>query len=370
MQTKPHFIWDVSTAYDLFISLEVLHDPGRFGLRGNWAAGVRSRLPAPQREFLQHLYKNHPLWLLPWVVSLPRPKDGAAVLQHLAAIPPAERLPAVSLGCLEEEYKELLLAVKERGGWDEKDKARLAGLAQKTSRREGKSKKVPGAEIEATLHRWANSAQFGEAFLAALTAYYELFYQEEEQRILPVLQASAVKAQALAATRPLTETLNELSQGLHFNENKVNQIRELVMIPSFWTTPLAYLGPLEPGGEAARWAFVFGGRPPEMSLVPGEVVPDVLHQTLKALADPTRLRILRYLSQEPLTPAELARRLRLRPPTVTHHLDALRLARLVHVTLNRQGRCYEARQEDIDAACRRLAAILPGQQYIQTLIHI
>ncbi|NJN55024.1 MAG: ArsR family transcriptional regulator, partial [Anaerolineae bacterium] len=48
-------------------------------------------------------------------------------------------------------------------------------------------------------------------------------------------------------------------------------------------------------------------------------------------------RILKYLSEEPLTPAELARRLRLRPPTVIHHLDALRLARLVHVTLSQQG---------------------------------
>ena len=70
-----------------------------------------------------------------------------------------------------------------------------------------------------------------------------------------------------------------------------------------------------------------------MSLVPGELVPDALYQPLKALADPTRLRILRYLSDEPLTPAALARRLRLRSPTVIHHLDALRLARLVILTL-------------------------------------
>ena len=173
---------------------------------------------------------------------------------------------------------------------------------------------------------------------------------------MPALQASAERAKALVAERPLAEALNELSQGIRYDVDKVDQIQELVMIPSFWTTPLSFLGPIGSGPE--RWAFLFGGRPVEMSLVPGEMVPDVLYQTLKALADPTRLRILRYLSEEPLTPAELARRLRLRPPTVIHHLDALRLARLVHVTLSHQGRRYEARQEAIDATCDLLDKFL------------
>ena len=130
------------------------------------------------------------------------------------------------------------------------------------------------------------------------------------------------------------------------------------MIPSFWTTPLAAF--FEMKKKSGRWLFLFGGRPTGISLVPGEQVPELLYQTLKALADPTRLRILRYLAEEPLTPAELARRLRLRPPTVIHHLDALRLARLVHVTLSYQGRRYEARQTAVDTACEMLEEFLQG----------
>jgi DNA-binding transcriptional ArsR family regulator len=60
-------------------------------------------------------------------------------------------------------------------------------------------------------------------------------------------------------------------------------------------------------------------------------VPDALLRTLKALSDPTRLRILHYLSEEPMAPAQLARRLRLRAPTVTHHIKTLRLAGLVQL---------------------------------------
>jgi DNA-binding transcriptional ArsR family regulator len=66
-------------------------------------------------------------------------------------------------------------------------------------------------------------------------------------------------------------------------------------------------------------------------------VPDGLLRALKALSDPTRLLILRYLSDKPQTPSQLARRLRLRAPTVIHHLNALRLAGLVYVNVTLEG---------------------------------
>ena len=82
---------------------------------------------------------------------------------------------------------------------------------------------------------------------------------------------------------------------------------------------------------AGRGILLFGARPTGASLVPGELVPDALLRSLKALSDPTRLRILHYLTLEPRTPAQLARQLRLRAPTVIHHLKALRLAGLVQL---------------------------------------
>src|SRR4030042_1028108 len=82
------------------------------------------------------------------------------------------------------------------------------------------------------------------------------------------------------------------------------------------------------------WVVLFGARPAEVALVPGEVVPDALLRALKALSDPTRLIILRYLSDKPQTPSQLAKRLRLRPPTVIHHLSALRLAGLLYVSMD------------------------------------
>ena len=38
----PTLLWDIGTAYDMFISLDVLHNPDKFGLRGAWAAASPS----------------------------------------------------------------------------------------------------------------------------------------------------------------------------------------------------------------------------------------------------------------------------------------------------------------------------------------
>ena len=86
-----------------------------------------------------------------------------------------------------------------------------------------------------------------------------------------------------------------------------------------------------------------------MSINPGDIVPDALLRGMKALADSTRLRILRYLAQEPQTAAELSRVLRLRPPTVNHHLNQLRLAGMVQIFLSPSGeRKFSARYEGFD----------------------
>ena len=65
-------------------------------------------------------------------------------------------------------------------------------------------------------------------------------------------------------------------------------------------------------------------------------MPDALSQGLGALSDGTRLRMLQALARERLTQAEIARKLRLRAPTITHHLRVLRLAGLVALDFSKK----------------------------------
>ncbi len=357
--TLPQLYWDWGAAYDLFVSLVVLHKPAEFGVRGAWAAGVRARIPAPQREILE---QSQTLLDVPfhWIYSLPEPKDGDTLLWALAQVPPAERLPLLALAphWPPDDMATTLRAVASRGTWDERDLAVVqAAYRQEYASQDQKSPQ----ELSVLLDLWARAREFGEQYREALSVYHEVFFAEEERRIRPALRVALAQAQELAGQMDLLDLLEELSQGIHYDE--WTGAPELVLAPSYWCTPLMYLGTV----TARRELRLFGARPQDASLVPGEAVPDALVRTLKALSDPSRLRILHYLVQEPLTPAQLSRRLRLRVPTVIHHLKILRLAGLVQLSVSdrTEERLYAARPEAVTTAFDSLRGFLgTGQDVV------
>lgn len=343
--------WDMGTAYDMFISLAVLHDPEKFGLRGSWAAGVRSRLPNSERELLQKVVEA--LWPMHWVHDLPEPKDGATVLRELGNIPPSERLNTL-LPSVPAEIARLLDDVAERGEYSEADERALVTLINEEGRKGMSASKVRKKATE-LLELWAMNDEAGEMLLDALTSYQEQFFAEEEARIAPAMAAAQEHARELAASLELHELLEELSEGVRLDKDI--ELERAILAPSFWSTPLMIFAEIDKTTEM----FLYGARPASASLIPGDVVPDALYQALKAMADPTRLRILRYLTEEPATAADLARRLRLRAPTVIHHLDALRLARLVQLTLDHDSKRYAIRREAVGNTCDLLQAFLAGE---------
>jgi DNA-binding transcriptional ArsR family regulator len=247
----------------------------------------------------------------------------------------------------------VLESVAARGTWDERDRKAL-----RTAYRHHKEDR-PSLSLEDLAHIldwWSDLEASGERYLQALRVYQEVFFAEEERRILPALQDALLRAQDLAQRLALPDLLEELSQGVRFDEPP--QVPEVVLAPSYWATPLVTFEKVSKGREM----WLFGARPPDASLVPGELVPDAMVRTLKALSESTRLRILRYLAAEPLAPAELARRLRLRVPTVTHHLKTLRLAGLVQLTIGmgagKPTKYYAARPGAVEATFSSLKSFL------------
>jgi len=335
---KINIIWDKGTGYDFFASLDVLHYPAKFGLRAAWAAGVRSRLSPEDREFFEDLIEVH-FEPYEWVYSLPEPKDVDTVLYALKQIPAAQRLTELKIyPTYDQAFTQRLKEVRDRGSWQVEDRD---FLSERISKEKDKGAITP-KKIEKLLDLYANAEVSGETYLAAYQSYHEVFFTEEEKRIASKIEVALENAQKLAEELPFLELLEELSRGLKFEE--LPGITEIILIPSYWLSPLFTTNIIGEG----RLMMLFGARPPGESLVPGEIVPEDLLQILKALADPTRLRILRYLMQEQLTPAELSRRLRLRAPTLTHHLHILRLAGLVRLVMRgKSERLYFARMESI-----------------------
>ncbi len=349
---SPTLHWDLGTAYDLFMSLQVLHRPGDYGLRAAWAAGMRSRLPAAEREFLERLVPTNFMHAAPirWCYELPAPKDSVTALDVLAETPPAQRLPNLLLDESKEEdqFREIVDEIRERGAWNEADVERMRELYNKYWK-----KPVPPKMIQAEFDMWAHPADYGEGVLSALQAYYEVFFAEEERRIQPVLEEQLERAQKLAEKMDVLDLLEELSRGVRLEE--IPEGTEITLAPTYWGAPFLYFGEI----SKTHRIMLFGARPENASVVPGEIVPDQLLNALKAMSDPTRLRILRYLHAEPLTPTQLARRLRLRAPTVIHHLQSLRSAGLVSIQVGEgKERAYRSRQEGVDTTCAMLKEFL------------
>jgi DNA-binding transcriptional ArsR family regulator len=70
--------------------------------------------------------------------------------------------------------------------------------------------------------------------------------------------------------------------------------------------------------------------------------------SLAALSDPTRRRIVEMLATGPLSSGDIARRFDVTAPAISQHLKTLRAAKLVCVRADAQRRIYELDAEGID----------------------
>lgn len=352
MEKQPYVVWDKGSAYDLFASLYILHRPDQFGLRPSWAAGVRSRLPMHLRDALER--SQRVLYVpLAWLHALPEPKDAAAVLEALKSLSPGERLPALVFADKQDQrstdYRNFLLSLD--------GKQRMTARIEAQIREYHRTVRNLSKEyFRVVFEAWSAREKFGEDLLLALESYVLNFFEEEEIRIIPAQAQALQKAQELFHQKDLLSVLEELSAGVRMDW--VEEVSTLILAPSFWGAPFFFFDKL----DQETGIILFGARPDGTALVPGELIPDELLNALKAMADPTRLRILYYLREEgPSTPSQLAKILRLRPPTVIHHLQNLRVAGLVSVTVSPKAeRRYALRMDGVDSTVHYLRAFLSG----------
>ncbi|MBT3274232.1 MAG: winged helix-turn-helix transcriptional regulator [Spirochaetales bacterium] len=344
--------WDIGAAYELFTSLFVIHNPSIFGVRPSWAAGVRSRIPADSRDiFTQSLpFLKSPLQ---WVHSLPEPKNGATVVGQLESINPEDVLSNIAPMCgPEDEIGLFFRGITGKGSWDEADICKFEKLVEPPA---GKKHKINIDELSGWLNCWAHPVEFGTGFIRGISDYYESFFREEEKRIEPALQQGLADAQKKALSLSTEDLIEELSQGI--KSDMLSDKETVVLMPSFWLGPLVMLADL--GNEVGMMQF--GSRPADASLIPGDVVPDSLSTGLQALSDHTRLKILKLIAKEPLTQVEIAKKLRLRAPTINHHLKILRLASLVTKTYpddDPKHTRYSIRGGRVDELCSTIRTFL------------
>ncbi len=348
--SNPAISWDFGTAFDLFASLYAIFTPGEFGLRASWAAGVRSRLSAESRDFLT-LVMRHMDIPTHWLHNLPQPKNTRAVLDILEKTPPEKLLEMLNVNPqVKDPWQDVEMDVLARGAVRDQD------IKKYFSNCTDPDCTAPGHNPESIrewLTLWADPRKYGELFLKALMEYYEGFFRAEERRIMPDLEAARERAQKLALTLSPLELFEELSQGIRVRTYVERP--SLILVPCYWCSPRIMPSELDP----STGMVLFGARPPEASLIPGDTVPAKLLLGLEALSDPTRLTILRALYLQPMTQTDIAKTLRLRTPTISHHLKSLRIAGLIsYLDSESGGMRYQARSAQVEDLYAELKGFL------------
>jgi DNA-binding transcriptional ArsR family regulator len=200
------------------------------------------------------------------------------------------------------------------------------------------------ASVEWAQHALRSPQQSLTAFADLMERYWYSGFDELWQGRVLRLEGEVGKARDRIATRGLPDFLRTLprdvrldpdGQGFtvdrpHDHELTIGEANRLVLTPSVYVLPHVHVSCDRPGVVAIAYPSTH-----EVQLATPLPPPEPLLAALDALADDTRLRILRHLREVPRTTQVLAQLVQVAPPTVSSHLRRLEAAGLV--TSERDG---------------------------------
>lgn len=186
-----------------------------------------------------------------------------------------------------------------------------------------------------------------ESDVELLSLWQEQYFTQIDPRILTGLAANAAEmARRLESASPI-ELIEEATMGMWVPTDPA--IKEVLLVPQHhfrpWTIPCHFQG-------MRIYGYPADVLPPE----PGEPSTALLRLT-RALADESRLKILRFLASGDRTFTDVLHFSGLSKGTVNHHLVALRAAGLVRIDdTNGHNRTYSLRPGALRAVGANLEA--------------
>lgn len=188
-----------------------------------------------------------------------------------------------------------------------------------------------------------------DRYVRLLAAWNEQYFRHVDPEILAGLAADAAAKQELAGSIPTSQLLGLATSGVIFADEDSDET--ILLVPQYHYRPWNLFA--EYRGQRTV-EYPCDALPP----APGEPPPGLV-RTVRALSDPNRLRMLRFLCQAPRTFTDLVQYSGLSKSTVHHHLVILRAAGLILVPdLTRKGEKYVPRTGNIDSLGERLSAYL------------
>lgn len=334
---------EASPVYDFLAALFVVHRHGSslsFDVPRAWVTSARRALGPAMRRFLARVVGPR-AFVLSLVSLLDRRPQETAIPAFIEEV---GRLPADELV--------LLLLASARGA----RRARQALREVLTAR---------GVDREVALRRFAEAfpEELGRPQALALARldpmelkaqlvqllqhFYEAVYAPEEERVRPLLLEDAHRKRRRALKLPPEAFVEEVTGGLALDPTMA---AEVVVAPSYFVRPYNLIAD---HGDVRTYITPIGSE--AAAADPEEVVL----RAAKALADATRLRILRLVSEQEMYVQQIAEVLGASHVTVLHHLATLRAARLVRAVERRNLKYYALRPEGLAELEAALVRVLP-----------
>lgn len=341
---------DFGTAYEALLGLATFASAEETLFEGGpaWFQHVRAQLSSECLGALQRLAGPGGyvyVLLLGFVLQSPPPHDVPTFLTYLEQVDPLElrlTLLGYDFPSLRKRSSEAVILRAAQG--DQEAAEDLKAAIDDDEWRHA---------LEAILPLGLDETR--RLILTILRSWYDDLFRQNEAEIAAVLARDAQIKQKLARTLSVPQFIEQVATGIRYTPEV--EFRNVLFIPSVVIRPWLFL-------SEHRDSKLFCYPVAEESLTSDpDAPPSALLALHKALADESRLRLLRYLSRGPRNLQELTDFLGLAKSTVHGHLVVLRTAGLIHVELG-VDKPYRLRS-DIPSLCSRLIASYLGADALE-----
>lgn len=170
-------------------------------------------------------------------------------------------------------------------------------------------------------------ARIKNSYTPLLRLWYEHYFRHVEHTILPLLIEDASEKKMLESKMDMVPLIEYASGGVVIED--VPGLETIVLLPTVHNRPI--------NTYCFYKNMMLVQYPVDVPSDNEEEPPTVLLRLTKALSDPTRLRLLRFVAHEPKTLWEMQSELNQSREMLMHHLLSLRVAGLLRVHLRGEG---------------------------------
>ena len=325
---------EASCVYDFLAALFAVHRHGRglqFDCPEEWVRNARRALGRPLLRELATFAGSRALFVS-LVALLERHAAGGGVGHFLRQVEQAEPEELVLLvltatRAARPAREHLKAALTSRG------RARAAAL-----RRFAQAFPEELGRAEALRIARRDPEDTRQRLVGLLRRFYEAVYAPEEERVRELVRRDAEAKREQQKRLPPEGFVEEATGGLVPDPTVA---AEVVVAPSWYVRPYTLVA-----DHVGTRTYIV----PVVHSSTQQSPEDRLLRVARALADQSRLRILRLLARREMYVQEVAEALGTSHVTALHHLATLRAARLVRVVERRNLRYYQLRPETLEEA--------------------